>query len=930
VRRAVTFVAVLLVTGVLLPASARAAGSTVTKTVTAVRTHLVDGQDVVADKETVTATVSQTTDLRGRQLVDVNWSGAIETGGSSIDPHSYNGRLSEHPVVILQCRGIDSDAVTPDKRLDPAKCWTQTPYERYDAEFNSAFPAWRLDRYAPTDERKSSVGVPAGACDQGAAAQRLVPFSAADGTVYYPGVQCGTLPPEGISVTDPSAPPPNETYGATAADGTGHAKVEIWTSQQNASLGCSPTVPCALVVIPIVGVSCDAAATGLPEEDRPKDDPDTPDVDEFLEAQSNCEKKGQYAPGTQQPGQPETGKTDLAVSGALWWSQSNWRNRITVPLSFAPFGNFCDILDSRAPVDLYGSELMTQVTTQWAPAFCQNSSLFKFRHVTMGEPLAKTNLSSGQVNAALISRPPDGGYAKPTVNAPVAVSGFGISYAVDNEDEKEIANLRLTPRLLAKLLSESYLALPSLKADLNPPIDPVTHKPKHPVPAAYQAMKNNPLNIAQDPEFQALNPTVGTKLTSTVGGATLLALSANSDVIYALTQYLNADPEARAFLDGKPDPWGMVVNPGYKNIPLPAWSWPLLDGYLPSSDIINSDAFKYCLWNTQHVPVAIPMLPLVAAPLASLSAIVSKMQYSIVNAATRCEPIYADDAHTIVIGGALKAEGLQSPGSRFMLALTALADGPRYGLRNAALQSGPSLPNLAARSFTEPTDASMRSAMALTTPDETTHTWPIPYDKLRTAPGAAAYPGTMVVYAAVPTKDVDYVTARRLGKFLDYAATTGQQPGLGQGQLPPGYLPMTVANGLGALVLYTRRLADVVAAQTGTVPAIAETAGTPPSPWSSPTPTPSVSATPNPGATPSMAPAPSISAWNPAVQLPVGYTGALTSGSGGWALPIAAAVGIMAILVAVVVRSRAGAYAVGRLQARLQARLNRINSGSAR
>ena len=65
--------------------------------------------------------------------------------------------------------------------------------------------------------------------------------------------------------------------------------------------------------------------------------------------------------------------------------------------------------------------------------------------------------------------------------------------------------------------------------------------------------------------------------------AELYALSSDSDVMYALTSYINADPEARAWLNGTPDPWGMTVNPAYQGISLPLSSWPQLDTYTPPS-----------------------------------------------------------------------------------------------------------------------------------------------------------------------------------------------------------------------------------------------------------------------------------------------------------------------------------------------------------
>jgi hypothetical protein len=67
-------------------------------------------------------------------------------------------------------------------------------------------------------------------------------------------------------------------------------------------------------------------------------------------------------------------------------------------------------------------------------------------------------------------------------------------------------------------------------------------------------------------------------------------------------------------------------------------------------------------------------------------------------------------------------------------------------------------------------------------------------------------------------------------------ATTGQTPGLANGQLPDGYLPMTISNGLGSLRAYSLAAAAAVQAQQGYVPA---TDGSTKPPGASPSPTPS-------------------------------------------------------------------------------------------
>ena len=94
-------------------------------------------------------------------------------------------------------------------------------------------------------------------------------------------------------------------------------------------------------------------------------------------------------------------------------------------------------------------------------------------------------------------------------------------------------------------------------------------------------MINNPFNLFHDPEFLQLNP--GVDWPSGSPGNHVLLLGDLSDTTEALTRWLWSDPAARAFLKGKPDPWGMTVNSNYKNLELPFSTFPLLDQNLSIS-----------------------------------------------------------------------------------------------------------------------------------------------------------------------------------------------------------------------------------------------------------------------------------------------------------------------------------------------------------
>lgn len=766
------------------PAAAEVVG--VTKSVQAERVHLIDGQNQVVDKRSVTVKVDNTTGLRDRQSINVSWTGARPTGGVVLDPNASRASRQEFPVVLIQCRGTETDGLRREN------CFTQSAQERFSGGTSTPFPAWRLDRHAPPEERERYVGVPAqrpATCLTPELAERWLPFVAADGTTYAGGPQtCAQQPPEAVEVEDGSLSLPNNTtYAESLPDGSGSSRFNVRTAENNASLGCTEKVACSLVVIPILGISCDAQASQLAADQRPED------AETAAAAAADCTADGRYLPGTRvDNGTPP----DVAVTGGLWWSESNWRHRLTIPLSFAPAANLCDIVGAEG-VDLYGSELLVPATQQWAPTFCLDAKRIPFKHVQTGEPQARNLVKTGTIDAALTSLAPEGGYGSPVVSAPLAVSGFAIGFTIDDGQKREMRRLNLTPRLIAKLLTQSYSVSSTIRRE-------------------YEALSANPLNITQDPEFRALNPDAPTS-SPHVGAATLLNLSSGSDVVSALTAYINADPEARSWLDGQPDPWAMVVNPNYKNIELPVDTWELRDTF-----VARPAAGNRCL---ELVPV--PYLPLVAAPVTRLSLISQAMQFSIATSQIACEdagPLQPVPPRSVAVGR-------QPKGGRFMLGVMSLGDAARYQVDTAALQtSAPA--NVTARfttaegrRFVEPTTDALKATARAFVPDETSGIWQVPYAELvRTA--ADGYPGTMVTYAAVPTQGLAKEEAAGYAALVRYAAGPGQIVGTQQGQLPQGFLAMTAANGLGPLASFSLRAADAIEAQAGVVPTLISLAGT--------------------------------------------------------------------------------------------------------
>lgn len=711
-----------------------------------------DGSRTTVDQREVTVTADHTADLRGRERVRIAWSGAHPTGGRTSSPYSVAGLNQEYPVVILQCRGLDDPSLPASQRVSPETCWTST-YTQRSYGIQGVQATWRRDLFATEAERADqdhATTWPA-ACEKlpvSVAVQHVLPFRAADGTVYA-GCSESTMPPE--AALD-AALPAAEQAAFTTPDGTGSAQFEIRTATENESLGCSQSVACSIVVIPIMGISC-------------------------TDTSSTCRSTGKFEAGSDNSLGTEVAN---AVSSSNWWSPSNWKGRFSIPLGFASPPDVCDILDDRAPVNVYGSELMNQATLQWAPAYCLREDRFKLRHNRGMEPAARRLLRTGEAVGAFVTEP-DLTTSTPLGYAPVAVTGFGIAYAVDRPDNGgQVQQLRLTPRLIAKLLTQSYPAS----------IDGRRHP----------GLEKNPVSINQDPEFTELNP--GLSEQGLEAAATLFSLSQSSDVMTALTRYLASDEEAAAFLAGTPDPWGMTVNSAYKGLALPVAEWPLKDSWVRTS---GDDCAK---------SITQPYLSLVAGPVNSLTKISEAVLDAWPNTQTRCTRASSTDPYKI---GRVER---QSFGSRFMLGLVSVADAERYGLTLAELRTDGTG---TAATFVAPTDEAMAAAVTTATQAAPGAAWSI--DPAALPP--AAYPGTMVVHLAAPLTGMTASDAQAMALLARTATSEGQIRGAGNGELPAGYLPITPTGATASLYAAAQQVAAELLAQDGRVGDDETPSGTP-------------------------------------------------------------------------------------------------------
>ncbi|GAB3865263.1 hypothetical protein GCM10028801_35470 [Nocardioides maradonensis] len=795
-----------------------------------VNRYLVDSsgtkQPIFAPSYDVHVHVDNTTELRGRERVHITWSGARPSAGRAADPFGANGMNQEYPMVLLQCRGTV-------RTVTPSTCFTSTWNQR-SAILPGSNPygaMWAADDQATAAQRDIHPSLPA-ACtkdtDPGTAGVQayvpdgsnvhLTPFIARSGKVYS-ACSAATMPPE--AAVD-SALPPAEVAAFTDENGNGAADFEVRSADDNASLGCDSHTACTIEVIPITGISCQSASTSA-----------------VPEAAGSCQKQyGKCPPGSVYGGSACPG-TDTAVTAAWWWSPSNWNNRISVPIKFGLPPNVCDLLDPRPPVSFVGSDIMSQAALQWAPAYCLNKKRFKFQHNAMPEGTAWMNMQTNQAPAAFVSNEHPA-VSDPVAYAPTAITGFGIGYVIDKPNNGgEYKNLRMNARLIAKLLTESYNGRSGTD---------------HP------GMQDNPVSIVNDPEFEQLNP--GLDHTDREAAATLMSLSIPSDLIETLTEYLAQDKQASEFLAGKPDPWGMVVNPAYgpqgkAKFKLPTDNWPLLDDFEP--------AFQ----DDCHQANPAVYLNQVAAPVSTLRQISDALLSGWPLVSTRCDGTGV--ANTYQLGRVDR----QSFGSRFMMGIVSLGDAARFGLRTAAIQT-------TSGHYVAPTSASLSAAVKVAKEPTGAPQGPFSMDVKDVVKKGTAYPFTQIVYTAAKTHNLAQKQADTVASFIRIATTEGQHPGRGNGQLPAGYLPLTkkgvTAKLFSAAQVAARQIAaqaDPTASPTGSGSGTGGTTSVPSGPVSAPAAAsggaPSAAASPS-GASPSGGPtAPVTTAATQAASSDIGY-----------------------------------------------------------
>ena len=531
--------------------------------------------------------------------------------------------------------------------------------------------------------------------------------------------------------------------------GTGYTDFQIQTRIQNNTLGCDSDDPCSIAVLPQWGGNTYSQPV-------------------------NCEDHSLDL--------PDNGGYGSTLYGD--YTSCMWNDRIVVPLSFAQTSKqLCGSNDYAFSAQ--GSPMLERVMGQWEPGWCiasQGKVDFNYDSA-VNEDEARTSFLDGgsslssSTDVALVTDPASSGLTSGSSRhftyAPIVTTSITIAYYVDNQVTQEpITNLKLNARLVAKLLTQSYSLQfgqcapgQSAQSDLCDP-----------------KVAGNPVSIFTDPEFYQLNPEyteadfeTETNGLDNSGDFLPIVLAGNSDMTYELTRWVESDADARAFLEGQPDQWGMHVNAYYEQgqgQTYPVDQFQVLDpGFSPKLSQLGSTTNPF-LSTMQVAWNPVTGLDNVASDLAGWTPSGDQFYPSCSNSA---------QGWTACSGNIIDAK--DAPDAFPQRALFAILDsGTAAAYRFPTAQ----LVNPAGNAEAPTVDSMTAAVNAMkTNPDGITQY----QDFAGTAAGA--YPLTEVQYAMVPTCGLSPAKADAISTFLQDTASS-QTYGVGLSQIPSfgGYLAL--------------------------------------------------------------------------------------------------------------------------------------------
>jgi hypothetical protein len=478
---------------------------------------------------------------------------------------------------------------------------------------------------------------------------------------------------------------------------------------------------------------------------------------------------------------------DLSLGSPL--TSVNWQNRIAIPLHYRLDSTPCPIGANEHATQ--GSELITGAMTSWQSKLCaSNTTILGYNQLSDDLTRQQLTGAAGSGELGFVSRPVDPSTVpagQQIVYAPVTLSGVTIGVQIDyttkqnetsNGGGPPVRQVNLTPRLVAKLLTDSYQGANTFRLGGTGGIAGGGTPPA----SDYSWLAKNPLSLFADPEFQKYNPQLSGLVADPpgiVGGNVMVELT-GSDAAYELWSWILADPSAKAFLNGQPDPWGMTVdpyfsasstvNPAHVGLSLPASTYPSPDPWCGYIGAYGHAAGQPPVCMLDYRPYTGSMAGAALDVLGNNP--LQKLDWELDS-----KPFHYKSDYTIGV-----------PGHRYMMGVTTTDSADRYGILDASLQN-------AAGKFVAPDTAGLLAGEAAMKPSGV----PGVLAPNFASTSRSAYPLAMLTYAAVPLGTVAKVAkaakadCQSYTALLDYASGPGQVPGVALGSLPPGYAPLPAA-----------------------------------------------------------------------------------------------------------------------------------------
>jgi hypothetical protein len=663
-------------------------------------------------------TVSQTKNLTTQGL-DISWTGALP---NSSRPEGGGGA---NFLQIFQCWGED-----PDRPGHPDR--TTCQYGAFPGPGTSRADTTTPDSVDPQDVKFTKPGT-----SYFNPPYTSIPFNSATGERVWDLKRnnAGSLAVDStISMSSNqffSRLTSNEvTWAGSDSSGNGNVKFELQTASSAPGLGCGRAIksgtkfvgqPCWLVILP--------------------------------------------------RGTKDNRQNGIFQSGLFW---DAWKHHLALKLDFRPIGIRCSIGVPERLVQ--GSELAGAAFSSWQPRLCNEGAKSAFVISNQYDGDALESASSDETSPlAITTRALRKESQDSLVYAPLAIGGISVSFSIDRRvdesmvipsevrvlDQTPFTSIRLTPRLLAKLLTGSY-------TDGLPPF------------VDLGLVSQNPRNITEDPDFIAVNNnSTHWQYMNLIFGGIGDALVPNSRSFLAerVWTYILSDAEGREFMEGKPDSFGMKINPWFStdaklNPSGVAFEVPNL-GFPKSDPVEKPDTTQ-----SGGASISGPINAVTWRPYLS--------DFEEGAKATLTGNAYELGAWDLNKTPPAFAKTSRSPlGSRRVIAITTTPAAERFQSFQAELRNP-------AGEFVAPSLTSLKLAQNAMTPSKDNQgVYELNFDSQKVKIASGAYPLAVPIYAAINPLQSESDTRIAYANLIKFAVTEGQNPGTEIGDLPPGYAPLS-------------------------------------------------------------------------------------------------------------------------------------------